>query len=129
MIADPTTYAYKLVGECEIKADVYRPPSGSAGNSVVVCIHGGCLIYGRRTDIRRWQIERLLKAGHAVVSIDYRLAPETKLPGIIEDLDDALRWIVESGQRLFAFDVERLAVVGYSAGGYLALMTGFATAV
>jgi acetyl esterase/lipase len=71
-------------------------------------------------------LQRYLQAGYAVVSIDYRLAPETKLPEIIEDLQDAYRWVRERGHELFSIDPDRVALVGNSAGGYLALMGGFA---
>ncbi len=60
-----------------------------------------------------------------LVSIDYRLAPETKLPFIIEDLRDAYSWVHENGPRLFGADTRRIAVAGGSAGGYLTLMSGF----
>ena len=69
--------------------------------------------------------ERFLDAGYAVVSIDYRLAPETKLPQIIEDLEDAFRWIRSEGPALFGADTTRIAVMGSSAGGYLTLTSGF----
>jgi len=62
---------------------------------------------------------------HVVISIDYRLAPETKLPAVIEDLQDAFRWVHTQGLRLLNIDVENLVVAGGSAGGYLTLMTGF----
>jgi acetyl esterase/lipase len=61
-----------------------------------------------------------------VVSIDYRLAPETKLPAIIEDLQDAYGWLRQRGPKLFRIDPDRIAVTGQSAGGYLTLMSGFA---
>lgn len=67
----------------------------------------------------------LLKAGYAIVSIDYRLAPETRLPQIIEDLRDAYTWLHDQGPKLFGVDTSRIAVAGGSAGGYLTLMTGF----
>src|SRR6185436_13100149 len=79
------TYTYKRVGECDIKADVYRLP-GKDVRPAIVWIHGGALIFGDRGTVRPDQLERYLRAGYAVVSIDYRLAPETKLPDIIEDL-------------------------------------------
>ena len=44
---------------------------------------------------------------------------------IIEDLDEAYRWVRVDGPRLFRIDPNRIAVVGHSAGGYLALMAGF----
>ena len=66
-----------------------------------------------------------INAGYALVSIDYRLAPETKLKHIIEDIQDAYRWVREEGSKLFHIDPNRMAVIGHSAGGYLTLMTGF----
>jgi acetyl esterase/lipase len=120
----PVTCTYKTVGDTAIQADVYAATSGSAPSPVVVHIHGGCLMYGSREGIGRAPLETYLAAGYAVVSIDYRLAPETKLPGIIEDLRDAFRWVATVGPERFGIDAERIAVVGHSAGGYLALMSG-----
>jgi Tol biopolymer transport system component len=59
-----------------------------------------------------------------VVSIDYRLAPETKLPEIVEDVQDAFRWIRAHAPEL-SIDPARVAACGGSAGGYLTLMSGF----
>jgi acetyl esterase/lipase len=71
-------------------------------------------------------IEMLSNAGYTVVSIDYRLAPETKLKNIIEDLRDALNWVRKEGPILFNIVQNRIGVVGNSAGGFLTLMSGFA---
>lgn len=125
MNREPVTHVYKTVGDCRIKADVYRL-SGPTPRPVLVYIHGGCLMYGSRKSINPRQLELYLQAECAVVSIDYRLAPESKLSAIIEDLRDAFRWIAEAGPGLFNADPQRLAVVGHSAGGYLALMAGCA---
>ncbi len=65
-----------------------------------------------------------LTAGYTVVSIDYRLAPETKLPAILEDVRDAYDWVGRQGAELFNIDPDRIAVIGHSAGGYLTLMAG-----
>ena len=70
-------------------------------------------------------VQKYLDAGYAIVSIDYRLAPQVKLNQILEDIDDAYRWVRTEGPRLFRIDPNRIAVVGHSAGGYLALMAGF----
>ena len=120
----PTTFVYKTAGDCQIKADVYRSSQTSAPAAAVVYIHGGCLIYGSRKHINPKHLELYLQAGYTVISIDYRLAPESKLPEIIEDLRDAFRWIFISGPDQFSIDPQRIAVVGHSAGGYLALMSG-----
>jgi len=124
--AAPTskTYIYKKVGTCDIKADVYRLP----GNEVrpgILWIHGGALIFGDREDVKDHQLRRYLDAGYVVVSIDYRLAPETNLPAILDDLRDAYQWMRAKGPELFSIDPERIAVVGHSAGGYLTLVAGF----
>lgn len=121
----PTTYIYKTVGGCQIKADAYRQSAISTPTAAIIYIHGGCLIYGSRKDINPKQLELYLGAGYAVVSIDYRLAPESKLPEIIEDLQDAFRWVSAIGPDLCFLNPQRIAVVGHSAGGYLALMSGF----
>lgn len=118
------TYTYKTADNCEIKADVYRP-DGDKVLPVVVWIHGGALIVGDRRGIDGRLRAMLLKAGNAVVSIDYRLAPETKLPGILEDVKDACRWVHDKGPELFHIDPKRVAVMGGSAGGYLTLCSGF----
>jgi acetyl esterase/lipase len=83
--AKKQTYTYKAVGQCQIKADVFHA-SEDATCPVVIWIHGGALIMGDRGGIPL--LEKLLKAGYAVVSIDYRLAPETKLPAILEDVQE-----------------------------------------
>ncbi|MBI4874340.1 MAG: alpha/beta hydrolase [Acidobacteria bacterium] len=120
----PKTHTYKTAGGCEIKADVYG--AGESGpQPVLVWIHGGALILGSRGSAPRRFHNALLKQGYIVVSIDYRLAPETKLPAIVEDVQDAWRWTRERGPKLFGIDPERVAVAGGSAGGYLTLMTGF----
>ena len=117
------TVTYKSVGSCDIQADIYRLPD-SARPPVVLWIHGGALILGNRGMIPAQHVERLLREGFAVVSIDYRLAPETKLPGIVSDIEDAYRWVRQEGSEQFALDRDRIAVVGRSAGGYLALVSG-----
>ena len=61
---------------------------------MVVWIHGGALIVGGRGGIAGEQRARYLNAGYAVVAIDRRLAPETKLPAIIEDVQDAFRRVL-----------------------------------
>lgn len=120
----PKTYTYKVAGGCEIKADVYGADE-TVRKPVVMWIHGGALIGGSRKSLTRRFHDGVLSQGYVVVSIDYRLAPETKLPGIIEDVQDAHGWIRKSGPKLFHIDPDRLAVAGGSAGGYLTLMTGF----
>src|SRR5438874_13841088 len=97
------TYIYKVAGDCKIQADVYPAPS-DAIQPVILWIHGGALITGNRSWINSIQLQKYVDAGYTVVSIDYRLAPETKLTAIIEDLQDAYRWVRGKGPDLFRAD-------------------------
>jgi acetyl esterase/lipase len=118
------TYTYKKVGELEIKVVVHRHDDKII-RPVVVRIHGGALINGHRDWDNDKLCLKLLEEDYAIVSVDYRLAPETKLPDIIEDIEDVFDWIHEKGPELFQIDVSKIAVTGGSAGGYLTLTSGF----
>jgi acetyl esterase/lipase len=117
------THIYKRVGELDIRADSYQFVD-RARQPVVVWIHGGALINGHRETVPQWLTDFARKSGCVLVSLDYRLAPETQLPDILTDIEDAFRWIRSEGPKLFQADPDRLAVVGGSAGGYLTLVTG-----
>ncbi len=117
------TIVYKSVGACRIGADIYRT-GGAGARPALLWLHGGALIFGDKTKINRRQLARYLEAGFVVVSIDYRLAPETKLPAILEDVAGAYRWMRVRGPSLAGIDPDRIGVIGHSAGGYLALTCG-----
>jgi acetyl esterase/lipase len=118
------THAYKTVGNLTIKADVYGYQDVFV-RPAVVWIHGGALIMGHRGQIDGRVKEHMLEKGYVLISVDYRLAPETPLPAIIQDLTDAFEWIRRDGSRLFHIDPARIAVAGGSAGGYLTLVSGY----
>lgn len=102
----------------ELKARLYRP-STDAGLPVVVFFHGGGWVLG---DLEGHDLLcRLLarESGCAVVSVDYRLAPEFPFPTPLEDCYAATQWIAANAARL-NLDASRLAVAGDSAGGNLA---------
>lgn len=123
---EKTTVAYRKVDGHDILADVYRPADEKV-RPVIVHIHGGALIMGNR-EISKADTLLLPFAehyGYAVVSIDYRLAPETKLPAIISDIEAAFTWLGGEAAKRFDLDPSRMVVVGDSAGGYLTLVTGY----
>jgi acetyl esterase/lipase len=119
------TCVYKTVQDCEIKLDLFWEKSSEL-LPVLMWIHAGALIMGHRGNIKKDQLFWYLSAGYAVVSIDYRLSPETKLPEIIADLRDAYTWIRNIGPTIAPLDSRRIGVIGHSGGGYLALMSGHA---
>ena len=118
------THAFKHVGTLPILADVYKP-SGPGPHAVVLWIHGGALILGDRAGLSSQLRDLLLAEGYAICSIDYRLAPATKLSGIHEDVVDAYAWLRREGPAKFSLDPNRIAVMGSSAGGYLTLSGGY----
>jgi acetyl esterase/lipase len=124
MVLQQGTVVYKSVGNRLLEADVYRSTRRNAAQATIVFIHGGALMMGDRTTINREHVSRYLEAGYDVASIDYRLAPETKLADIIEDLRDAFRWVGSPGTGLAGAGAGRVVATGYSAGGYLALISG-----
>ena len=123
--ADKKVFVYKTVDGHEIKANIFLPEKNGL-HPVLVYFHGGGFIFGNRDQGLHNQLkEKFLKENFAVVSADYRLAPETKLNEILKDVQDLIKWLREKGLQEFNIDTNKIAVVGGSAGGYLALSTGF----
>jgi len=106
-------------------ATIYLPASKEKV-PVFIYFHGGGFIFGNREGGLEETIKNKLLANQiAVVSADYRLVPETKLKEILEDASDIVRWIKVNVEARFNIDTTRVAVGGGSAGGYLALSTGY----
>jgi acetyl esterase/lipase len=123
------TFSYKTVDKVQIKADLYRTADNTTPKPVIIWIHGGALIFGSRNDLPEEQKKFYLSAGYSLVSIDYRLAPSTKLPEIVNDVADALQWVHEYGADSLGIDPEKIFVVGHSGGGYLALTSGYSSKI
>ena len=108
-----------------LRARLYR--SGAKGESIpgVVYFHGGGFIYG---DIDNHDPVCRGIAVHgacAVVSVDYRLAPEHRFPAAVEDSIAAVAWVAANGSTL-GIDPQQLVVAGDSAGGNLAAVVALA---
>lgn len=127
MIEPTAVYVYKEIDGCRLKADVYGGV-GDALRPAIVYLHGGALITGSRNGLRQAQLARWLEDGYVVASVDYRLAPESKLPDILQDMQDAFTWVRQQGLALFRADPARVAALGHSAGGYLSLLAGASVA-
>jgi acetyl esterase len=90
-------------------------------NGVYLHIHGGGWVFGRahHSDVRNERIAR--NAGLAVVSVDYRLAPEHPYPAGPDDCEAVAAWLAANAAAEFGTD--RLTIGGESAGGHLAAVT------
>ncbi|GLW53808.1 alpha/beta hydrolase [Kitasatospora phosalacinea] len=92
-----------------------------APEGVLLHLHGGGWAFGSADgqDERLWELAR--RARLAVVSVDYRLAPEHPHPAGPEDCEAAARWLAEHAEA--EFGTRRLLIGGESAGAHLAVLT------
>ncbi len=103
----------------DIPIRIYRPMKSASPLPVLVTFHGGGWCIGS-VNSHDGTARRLALAGQcAVVSVDYRLAPEHKFPAPFDDCFAATKWVAEHGREL-GVDASRLAVGGDSSGGNLA---------
>ncbi|OSZ68036.1 alpha/beta hydrolase [Hydrogenophaga sp. IBVHS2] len=97
-------------------------PSATPGLPVLLYLHGGGFTVGSVATHEALCRQLAALAGCAVVSVDYRLAPQWKFPTAVHDAWDSLQWLHRSAPGL-GLDATRLAVGGDSAGGTLSLVT------
>jgi acetyl esterase len=101
-----------------IAVRVYRPEKSQTLPALVFFHGGGFVICNLETHDRMCR-SLANQSGCAVISVDYRLAPENKYPAAVDDAYAATRYIAEHAAE-FAVDPNRIAVGGDSAGGTLA---------
>jgi len=94
-------------------------PTGAGPFPILVWFHGGGWVVGDLDMADATARHLAVGAGCIVVSVDYRLAPETKFPGPADDCYAATQWAVQHASQING-DPERIAVGGDSAGGNLA---------
>jgi acetyl esterase len=94
-------------------------PVGAENPGVCVYFHGGGWVIGSLDSHDAPCREIAARSGCAVVSVDYRLSPETPYPGPLDDCVAATEWIAANGADL-GVDGSQLVVAGDSAGGNLA---------
>ncbi len=114
------------VGAPDVRVYVINAAApGSGSRPAILQIHGGGFVAGGAKVAIRANQELAAALDCVVVSVDYRLAPETRFPGSLEDNYAALKWLYRNASELGA-DRSRLAVMGESAGGGHAAMLAIA---
>ena len=100
----------------------------AAGAPLVVFLHGGGWLRGSRkvftpgiSDAQSF--DRIVAAGFAVASCEYRLSGEARFPAQLDDVDAALAWLHAHGAE-HGVDASRIVLWGVSAGATLAALTG-----
>ncbi|MEM7456697.1 MAG: alpha/beta hydrolase [Planctomycetota bacterium] len=95
-------------------------PSPIPDSPIVIFIHGG---YWRALDKASYSFvtEPFVQNNCTVCILNYRLMPRVKMQAILNDVRDAVLWIMEESSR-FHGDPHQIVLSGHSAGGHLALM-------
>ena len=121
---------YKVCSESELKMDIYLPAMEEGKKyPVLFFFYGGGWIIGDKSYISLYSnvLKDLNGEGFIVVAPNYRLSTteDGKYPHPVEDCFDAIRYVVKYQNELHA-DVNNMGSFGHSAGGYFALMAGYA---
>ena len=93
---------------------------------VALLFHGGGWVSGDKDEIAL-DVLPYLAMGFAMANVDYRLARVATAPAAVEDSRCALRWVIRHAKQ-YGLNVDRLILVGGSAGAHLALMAALVPA-
>jgi len=106
--------------------DIYLPPTGKSSNPVVVWVHGGAWMLNDKyadMDYMRNTVKGFVDSGYAVASIDYRWSTSAIFPAQIQDCNQAVEFLYENAAK-YNLNKDRIALIGFSAGGHLASLLG-----
>src|SRR4051812_8151676 len=106
-------------GAPEVSLLICRPTAATGPTAAMYFAHGGGMVVGDNRSGVLGVVEHAEELGMAVVSVEYRLAPETPHPGPVEDCYAGLLWTAAHAAEL-GIDPARIVVAGASAGGGLA---------
>jgi triacylglycerol lipase len=113
-------YAPGRDGAPDIPLFIYRSQNKSQKHRpAIIHFHGGGMMFGSAKNSQERQAQLALDLDLIVISVEYRLSPETPFPGPQEDGYAALAWVNEHAETL-GIDSTRILVMGESAGGGLA---------
>ncbi len=106
--------------------DIYLPADSKGKLPFVVFIHGGGWIGNDKYADMGYMpntIAAMLNQGIAVASIDYRFAMQAVFPAILQDCNKAVSFLYDNADK-YSLDKNRIALMGFSAGGHLAVLMG-----
>ena len=121
-IAVKNDMVYKQMGERQLLANIYYPKKAKGKKPGIMIVHGGGWRSGDKT-LMTPMAEKLADAGYFVITPEYRMSLESQYPSSVEDLYDAIKWMHDNKKK-YKIDMEKLVVMGCSAGGQLATLVG-----
>ncbi len=104
----------------DIPVRIFLPPSEEMVPKVLLFFHGGGWVIGNIDSYTTICSNMAKQTGHAVISVDYRLAPEFKFPAAPEDCYAVAKEVFMEATALFDIKQEDITLIGDSAGGNLA---------
>ena len=113
---------YLKANNVELHLDLITTSKPSIPKPTVVYIHGGGWLESTK-EAALLRILPYLPRGMNVINVEYRMAPQSLAPAAVEDCRCALHWVYDHAAE-YGVDTSKIVVVGHSAGGHLALMTG-----
>jgi acetyl esterase/lipase len=109
-----------------LHCDVWRPPAGVEPSGLAFVYLGGGAWYLLDRDLGTGPTFRHLAAqGHVIVNVEYRVYPETDIPGMVRDAKRAVAWLKASADE-YGVDPDRVVIGGGSAGAHLAMLAAYA---
>jgi acetyl esterase/lipase len=102
-----------------VRVVIYRPAHSKGDLPALFHVHGGGFVAGVPESVVPGHDVMVAELGCVIVSVDYRLAPETPHPGPVEDCYAALSWLYDHAAEL-GVDRNRIGIGGESAGGGMA---------
>ncbi len=114
---------YGRVDDRSLKLDLYRPVAPHDPVPGLIFIHGGAWKKGDRSDYKYYTV-RFAERGYVVATVSYRFSREAPFPAAVEDVKCAVRWMRANAAAL-GVDPGRIAAIGGSAGGHLAMMAAY----
>ena len=106
----------------DLKLNIYRPLLPGSYPALAI-IYGGAWRQGTPNEDEKFSCYMAAQE-YSVITIDYRHAPQYKFPAQLEDVRTALQYIQARGDKL-EVDIQRMAVMGRSAGGHLATLAAY----
>ena len=106
--------------------DIYLPADAKGNVPLVIFIHGGGWIGNDKYADMGYMpntINAMLNNGFAVASIDYRFATQAVFPAILQDCNKAVSFLYDNAEK-YSLDKNKIALMGFSAGGHLASLMG-----
>ncbi len=113
-------------GTRDLHLDIFKPEKSGRYPGIII-VHGGGWISGNRSQ-HVPLAQQLASRGFVAATVEYRLSPEALYPAAIYDIKASIRWMRANAVK-YSIDPDHIAILGFSAGGQLAALTGMTNGV